>query len=143
MPDFIIKTGDLVKVTIPPPTVVPMLEAPVELTGSSENLSVAGTPACLLGDELPAELKEPLPYTAPPFTNPGTGKLTLTLLPSNQTVIAKNGKVILVKGEQFTALFTVEVPATQTTPAGPVPDPVDAKPGTAEFITTNETVKAG
>ncbi|HLX50566.1 MAG TPA: hypothetical protein VKS82_19745 [Streptosporangiaceae bacterium] len=143
MPDFIIKTGDMVKVTIPPPTVVPMLEAPAGLTGSSTNLSVAGTPACLLGDELPAELDEPLPYTAPPFTNPGTGKLTLTLLPSNQTVIAKNGKVILIKGEQFTALFTVEVPATQTTPAGPVPDPVDAKPGTAEFITTNETVKAG
>jgi hypothetical protein len=143
MPDFIIKTGDMVKVTIPKPTVVPMLEAPAELTGSSTNLSVAGSPACLLGDELPAELKEPLPYTAPPFTNPGTGKLTLTLLPSNQTVIAKNGKVILVKGQQFTALFTVDVPATQTTPGGPVPDPVAAKPGTAQFITTNETVKAG
>lgn len=143
MPDFIIKTGDMVKVTIPPPAVVPMLEAPVALTGSSTNLSVAQAAACLLGDELPAELKEPLPYTAPPFTNPGTGKLTLTLLPSNQSVIAKNGKAILIKGEQFTALFTVEVPATQTTPAGPVPDPVDAKPGTAEFITTNETVKAG
>lgn len=143
MPDFIIKTGDMVKVTIPAPAVVPMLEAPVPLTGSSTNLSVAGTPACLLGDELPAELKEPLPYTAPPFTNPGTGKLTLTLLPSNQTMIAKNGKAILIKGQQFTALFTVQVPATQTTPGGPVPDPVAAKPGTAEFITTNETVKSG
>jgi len=133
----------MVKVTIPPPTVVPMLEAPVPLTGSSENLTVNGSPACLLGDQLPEELSEPLPYTAPPFTNPGTGKLTLTPLPANQTVIAKNGKVILIKGEQFEALFTVEVPATQTTPAGPVPDPVAAKPGTAQFITTNETVKSG
>jgi Contractile injection system spike tip protein len=133
----------MVKVTIPPPAVVPMLEAPVPLTGSSTNLTVAGTPACLLGDELPIELREPLPYTAPPFTNPGTGKLTLTLLPSNQTLISKNGKVILIKGEQFTALFTVEVPATQTTPAGPVPDPDLAKTGTAQFITTNETVKSG
>jgi Contractile injection system spike tip protein len=143
MPDLIIKTGDMVKVTISPPAIVPMLEEPAELTGSSENLTVAGTPACLLGDELPAELKALLPYTAPPFTNPGTGKLTLTLLPTNQTVITKNGKAILVKGQQFTALFTVEVPATQTTPAGPVPDPVATKPGTAAFITTNETVKAG
>ncbi|HEY2578039.1 MAG TPA: hypothetical protein VGI74_17190 [Streptosporangiaceae bacterium] len=143
MPDFIIKTGDMLQVTIPPPTVVPMLEAPVPLTGSSTNLTVNGTPACLLGDELPAELKEPLPYTAPPFTNPGTGKLTLTLLPSNQTVIAKNGKVVLIKGEQFTALFTVEVPATQTTPAGPVPDADLVKTGTAQFVTTNETVKSG
>ena len=143
MPDFIIKTGDMLKVTIPPPTVVPMLAAPVPLTGSSTSLSVNSSPACLLGDELPVELSEPLPYTAPPFTNPGTGKLTLTLLPSNQTLIAKNGKAILIKGQQFTALFTVEVPATQTTPAGPVPDVVLAKTGTAEFITTNETVKSG
>jgi hypothetical protein len=133
----------MVKVTIPPPTVVPMLEAPVPLTGSSTNLTVAGSPACLLGDQLPAEISGPLPYTAPPFTNPGTGKLTLTLTPSNQTAIGKNSKVILIKGEQFTALFTVEVPATQTTPAGPVPDPVAAKTGTAQFITTNETVKSG
>ena len=34
-------------------------------------------------------------------------------------------------------------PATQTTPAGPVPDPELAKPGTAEFITANTTAQAG
>jgi hypothetical protein len=143
MPDFIIKTGDTVKVTIPPPAVIPMLEEPVPLTGSSENVTVTGVPACLLGDELPPEIAEPLPYTAPPFEVPGTGTLTLTLLPDNQTVQTTNGPVILIKGQQFTALFTVGVPATQVTPAGPVPDPVLAKPGTAEFITTNTTVKAG
>jgi hypothetical protein len=142
MPDFIVRTGDMVKVTIPPPAVIPMIEAPVPLVGSSTSVTVVGAPACLLGDELPEVLREPLPYTAPPFTNPGTGKLTLTLLPDNQTLLAKNGKAILIKGQEFTALFTVETPATQTTPAGPVPDPVLAKPGTAQFITTNETVKA-
>jgi hypothetical protein len=143
MGDFIIRTGDTIKVTIPPPAVIPLLEAPVPLNGSSTNVTVAGAPACLLGDELPLTLREPLPYTAPPFTNPGTGKLTLTLLPGNQTLQSKNDKAILIKGQQFTALFTVQAPATQTTPAGPVPDPVLAKPGTAQFITTNETVKAG
>jgi Contractile injection system spike tip protein len=143
MADFIIKTGDMVKVTIPPPAVIPLLEAPVPLTGSSTNVTVSGSPACLLGDQLPIELQEPLPYTAPPFTNPGTGKLTLTPLPANQTLLTKDGKPILIKGQQFTALFTVETPATQTTPAGPVPDPVLAKPGTAQFITTNGTIKAG
>ncbi|HEY1914790.1 MAG TPA: hypothetical protein VGH27_04365 [Streptosporangiaceae bacterium] len=143
MTDFIIKTGDMIKVTIPPPAVIPLLEAPVPLTGSSTDVTVAGTPACLVGDELPISLTEPLPYTAPPFTNPGTGKLTLMLLPANQTLQAKNGKAILIKGQEFTALFTVQTPATQTTPAGPVPDPVLAKPGTAQLITTNETVKAG
>lgn len=143
MADFIIRTGDMIKVTIPPPAVVPLLEEPVPLTGSSENVTAVGAPVCLLGDQLPPALQEPLPYTAPPFTTPGTGKLTLTLLPSNQTVQTTNGKVLLIKGGQFSALFSVETPAMQPTPGGPVPDPVLAKPGTAEFITTNETVKAG
>lgn len=52
-------------------------------TRSSENLMVTGTPACLVGDELPVALRVPLAYTASPFTNPGTGKMTLTLLPAN------------------------------------------------------------
>ena len=143
MPDFIIRTGDMIKVTIPKPAVIPLLEAPSPLQGSSTSVTVAGAPACLLGDELPLALREPLPYTAPPFTNPGTGKLTLKLLPGNQTLRAKNGKAILIKGQKFAAVFTVQTPATQTTPGGPVPDPVLAKPGTAEFITANETVQAG
>jgi hypothetical protein len=143
MTDFVMRTGDMVKVTIPPPAVIPLLESPVPLQGSSTNLIVGGTPACLVGDELPPALREPLPYTAPPFTVPGTGKLTLTLLPGNQTLQTKNGKPILIKGQQFVALFTVETPATQSTPDGPVPDPDSSKPGTAAFITTNETVKAG
>ncbi|MBV9445474.1 MAG: hypothetical protein JO345_06210 [Streptosporangiaceae bacterium] len=142
MPEFIIRTGDMIKVTIPPPAVVPFLETPQPLTGSSENLTVTGTPTCLVGDELPVALRVPLAYTAPPFTNPGTGKLTLTLLPANQTMQTKNGKAILVRGQPFLALFTVDVPATQSTVAGPVPDPVVAKIGTAEFITANVTVSA-
>jgi Contractile injection system spike tip protein len=143
MPDLIIRTGDMIKVTIPPPAVIPLLEAPVPLQGSSTNVTVGGAFACLAGDELPIALREPLPYTAPPFTNPGTGKLTLTLLPDNQTLQTKNEKALLIKGQQFTALFTVQTPATQTTPGGPVPDPDLAKAGTARFLTTNETVKAG
>jgi hypothetical protein len=69
--------------------------------------------------------------------------LTVTLLPTNMTQQTTNDKQILIKGGQFSAMFTVEEPAMQPTPAGPVPDPVVEKPGTAEFITTNETVKAG
>lgn len=143
MDDFVIRTGDTIKVTIPPPTLVPALSAPVPLQGSSTNVLVNNQPVCLQGDELPDALKAPLPYTAPPFTNPGTGKLTITLLPSNLTVQTKNGKALLIKGQQFTATFTVQTPATQTTPAGPVPDPVAAKPGTAQFVTSNSTVRIG
>jgi hypothetical protein len=142
MPDFVIRTGDMIKVTISPPAIIPLLQAPVTLIGSSESLTVIGATACLVGDELPVELSGPLPYTAPPFTNPGTGKLTLTLLPGNQTLRTKNGKAILLRGQPFLALFTVATPATQSTVAGPVPDPVATKPGMAEFITTNGTVQA-
>lgn len=143
MADVVLKTGDLIKVTISPPAIVPLLQAPVPLLGSSTDVMVGGCPVCLVGDELPVELREPLPYTAPPFVIPGMGKLTLTLLPANQTLLTKNGKAMLIKGAAFTALFTVQSPATQPTPSGPVPDPVAAKPGTAEFIPADETVLAG
>lgn len=142
MGDFILRTGDLLKVMIPPPVAVPMLVVPVPLLGSGTNVLVEAMPVCLLGDELPSELKEPLPYVEPPFTIPGTGRLTLTLRPANMTARTLRGKPILIKGQQFPALFTVETPATQATPLGPVPDPVAVKPGTAEFITTNATVTA-
>ena len=143
MADFVIKTGDLIKVTILAPAKVPAIAMPVALKGSSESVLVGGAPACLRGDELPTILRTPLAYTAPPYTNPGTGKLTLTLLPANTTQLTENGKPILLKGEKFTATFTVTTPATQSTPSGPQPDPVLTKPGSAEFITTNATVQAG
>lgn len=143
MDDYVIRTGDLITVTIASPTVVPALAEPVPLRGSSTNVVVCGAAACLEGDELPTALALPLPYTAPPFTNPGTGKLSLTLQPSNLTTLTKNGKALLIKGQQFTATFTVETPATQSTPAGPVSDPVAVKSGTARFTTTNNTVRIG
>jgi len=138
------RTGDLIQVTIPAPAIVPQLEAPVPLTGSSTNVTVVGTPACLQGDELPPVLRTPLTYTAPPFTVPGTGTLSLTLMPDNLTMKTSNGgKPLLLKGGTFQAMFTVDTPATQPTPTGPVPDPLVEKPGTARFISTNQIVKAG
>ena len=133
----------MVQVTITPPAIVPQLMAPVPLVGSSQNLVVGGAPACLEGDELPPALKAPMPYTAPPFVTPGTGTLQLTLTPTNKTIMTENGKKILIKGQQFIAKFNVQTPAQQPTPAGPVPDPVAVKPGTAQFITTNVMTTAG
>lgn len=133
----------MVQVTIPPPTIVPQLMAPVPLVGSSQNLVVGGAPACLEGDELPPAIQVPLTYTAPPFVTPGMGTLQLTLTPTNKTMMTENGKKILIKGQQFIAKFNVQTPAQQPTPAGPVPDPVAVKPGTAQFITTNVMTTAG
>jgi hypothetical protein len=141
--DFIIRTGDMLQVTIPPPAVVPMLMAPGPLMGTSTSTKVMGQFVCLLGDEIPMAWRAPLPYTAPPFVTPGVGTLKVILLPTNQTVQTKNGKVMLIKGGTFQALFQVTAPAMQPTPAGPVPDPLAVKNGTAQFITMNATVKAG
>jgi hypothetical protein len=142
--DFVLRTGDQLELTFPGTALVPALAGPVPLTGSGGTVTIAGLPVCLQGDELPVELRTPLAYTAPPFTDPGTGTLLLTLLPANLTVrTSSGGKPLLVRGGTFQAVFTVDVPATQPTPAGPVPDPELEKPCTARFLTTNTTVTAG
>jgi len=138
--DYVIKTGDMIRITIFPPAIVPLLMAPATLVGTSADMTM---PVCLEGDELPPLLKIPMPYTSPPFVMPGMGTVSVTLLPLNKTMTTKNGKALLIKGTPFPAEFTVSAPAMQPTPAGPVPDPVAKKPGMAEFITTNATVKAG
>jgi hypothetical protein len=138
MADFMIKTGDMLQVTVPPPAIVPQLLAPVPLIGTGLTVLVNSQPVCLQGDELPISLRVPLVYTAPPFVTPGMGTLTIILMPNNLTLttVASN-KPILLKGGPFQAIFNVTVPAMQPTPVGPVPDPVVVKPGQAQFITTN------
>ena len=100
-------------------------------------------PICLMGDELPPTLKPPMPYTAPPFVTPGMGSLQIILLPTNLTKLTQAGKQIILKGATFQAIFNVSAPAMQPTPAGPVPDPLMVKPGTAMFITTTTMTMAG
>jgi hypothetical protein len=141
--DIIIKTGDMIQITIPPPAIVPALMAPVPLIGTGAQVLVSKQPVCLQGDELPPALRAPLPYTAPPFVTPGMGTLTLILMPNNMTQRTVNGKPILIKGATFQAMFQVSAPAMQPTPAGPIPDPVVVKPGTAQFIPSTPTVNAG
>jgi hypothetical protein len=141
--DFIIKTGDMIRITIFPPAIVPLLLSPMPLIGTSTNLMVSNMPVCLEGDELPISLRIPLPYTAPPFVTPGMGLVSVTLTPMNKSLQSKNKKAILIKGTPFIAEFQVTVPAMQPMVPSPIPDPVLKKPGIAEFITTNVTVKAG
>jgi hypothetical protein len=144
MADVVVITGDQLRVSIPPPAVIPQLQVPIPLSGSSKSMTIEGMPVCLRGDELPVQLRVPLQYTAPPFIIPGMGTLTLTVLPENFTQLTTNqGKPLLIRGGEFPALFTVEQPATQPTPEGPIPDPQLEKPGTAQFICPSATVIAG
>jgi hypothetical protein len=141
--DFIIKTNDMIQITITPPAIVPMLMAPVPLLGTGTTVMVSNVPICLQGDELPPSLKAPMPYTSPPFVTPGMGTLSIMLAPLNLSKKTQNGKPIILKGATFQASFAVSSPAMQPTPAGPVPDPVMTKPGTCQFITTNINTQAG
>lgn len=141
--DYVIVTGDMIRITIFPPATVFTLTAPVPLQGSSSDMKVNSMAVCLEGDELPSMLASPQPYVAPPFVIPGTGTLSLKLNPNNKTVQTKNGKAILIKGAPFQAEFQVAQPAMQPTPTGPVPDSAMKKSGIAEFITMNVRVKAG
>jgi len=143
MADYVIRTGDLLEVIVDAPALVPVLAAPVPLTGSCAKVTAVGMPVCLQGDELPKALRGPLPYTAPPYTVPGTGTLTLNLPPGNLTQRTTSGDTpLLLRGGTFPVLFMVEEPATMPSPTGPVPDTLLEKPGTARFITTNTSVTA-
>ncbi|MGI9148102.1 MAG: hypothetical protein ACR2IK_16370 [Chloroflexota bacterium] len=144
MSDLLIKTGDMLQVTVPPPAIVPQLIAPVPLLGSGMTVLVNNQPVCLQGDELPIALSGPLMYTAPPFVTPGMGTLMVTLMPNNLTLrTTASAKPALLKGATFMATFNVTAPAMQPTPAGPIPDPVVVKPCQAQFITTTVNAMAG
>jgi Contractile injection system spike tip protein len=141
MADFVVKTNDMLQVTIPPPAIVPQLVAPVPLMGTGLTVLINNLPVCLQGDELPPTLRMPLMYTAPPFVTPGMGTLTIVLMPDNLTMLSSvGGKPALLKGATFQAMFNVTMPAMQPTPAGPIPDPLLVKPCTAQFITTTVNV---
>ena len=127
-------------------TVFP-ITAPVPLIGKGTRLNGLMVPVCLMGDELPPYLQGvPLPYISAPYVIPGTGTLKIVLSPANLTKQTKNGgKPILLKGSSFQAFFQVATPALfqPPGPVPPVPDPIATKVGTAQFITKNQTVKAG
>jgi hypothetical protein len=142
MGDFVIRTNDMIQITITPPALVPMLQAPIPLIGTGTTVMVGGQPVCLFGDEMPPSIKVPMPYTSPPFVTPGMGTVMVMLAPNNMTKKTIQGKPMLLKGATFQATFTVSAPAMQPTPAGPVPDPLMSKPGTCQFITTNINVQS-
>ena len=143
MSGLVIRTGDLIEITISPPSIVPQLQEPVPLEGSALSFVFNGTPACVAGDEIPPPLRVPMPYTAPPFTEPGTGTLAVKLPAACLTTqTTTDGRPLLTQAGAFQVTFTVVEPAMQMTPGGPVSDTDSEKTGSGRFITTNEWVTA-
>lgn len=133
----------MIQFTVPPPTLIPQITAPVPLVGTGTD-QANNQMVCLQGDELPPAISGPLTYTSPPFVTPGTGTLQIILGPTNLTTMTTHAnKPILIKGTPFQAMFQVSSPAMQPTPGGPVPDPLMVKPLTAQFVTTTMNLQAG
>jgi len=140
----IVAMNDMIRITVPPPLLIPTLAAPISLIGKGAPIMAHNQPVCVQGDEYPPVLMAPVQYTSGPFVTPGMMKVTITLIPGTHlTMLTKfGGKPALIKGGPFQVLFTITVPAMQPTPAGPVPDPVASVPSTGEFIVTNTTHQA-
>ncbi|WP_331730673.1 hypothetical protein OHV05_37065 (plasmid) [Kitasatospora sp. NBC_00070] len=135
VPRAVVKTGDLLTVTILSPLVTPMLPNPIPLTGSG-TVKIMGMPICLQLDYasgIPVDFQGNtiFDYMSPPFTTPGQGMLFLTLLPVNLTTrMVNNGSPVMTSGSLIKLNFSVVVPAIQITPAGvTVNDPMVRKEG--------------
>jgi len=95
---------------------------------------------CVEGDE--ASVSVPgCTYMTPQYSIPGTGTLKIDTLAADQTAQKTNtgGKVVTLKGGNFTAKFEVQSPAQQPPPGpgSPIPDATPSYSGSGMFITTN------
>ena len=105
--------------------------------------TINGKKICVDGDEKQVQVPGCM-YVAPPYVIPGTGTLKIDSLAGDQKAQHSNvaGKLMLLKGSNFTAKFEVQSPAQQPAPPGPpVPDATPSYGGgQGQFIPANQTV---
>lgn len=140
--DLIIRTGDMLTFTVPPPYAIPLLAAPIPLVGSGSNLNAEKMVVCLEGDEQPDVLNAPTAYTNGSFTVPGMLTVEVKIFPFNKTAMTKNGSAILIKGKPFISKLAITVPAQMPPPAS-TPDPVASMVIITKFTTTTLLSNAG
>lgn len=136
MSDFILKDGDAV-MFIPSFGVAIVIAPPGSISGTAIS-TIGGKAICVEGDEDSVEAKG-CTYMTPQYPIPGMGTVKIKALAGNQTgkKYVCDGKKVLLKGNQFDAVFEVQVPAMQPTPGGPVPDSTSKYDGKGMFMTTN------
>ena len=133
----VLKTADLISFIPLGNHVCPPIVAPIPLKGMATKMFIDSKPVCIKGDELPAFLKSPLPYIAPPYVIPGMGVLDVKVPPTHLSKIIKiNGTAALIMAGPFEAKFNVSVPAMQPPPgpAPPIPDTSMTKKFMVNFI---------
>jgi hypothetical protein len=100
--------------------------------------TVNGKKICVDGDEKDVSVPG-CTYTTPQYSIPGTGTLKIAALAENQKAgkTQTGGKMVLLKGGNFTAKFEVQNPAKQPQAPAPIPDATPEYSGNGTFITTN------
>ena len=115
---------------------------PGKLRGSG-SAKIRGQKICVAGDERDVEVRG-CAYTSGDFNIPGTGRLKITDLASDQLSkrVKSNSRYVLLQGGRFMAVFEVEKPAMMMIPAmPPQPDPMPRYIGRGTFSTSNRSVK--
>jgi len=140
MADFIIQHGDtaLFLPAFGPAVVTPM---PGVISGSGARCPVTQRPICLEGDEKSVRVPG-CAYVSGAYVVPGIGTLKILSLAPNQRALRtrSGGRAVVLKGEQFEAIFEVMTPA-QMPPIVSTPDPVPIYMGKGLFVTTNLRVR--
>ena len=116
---------------------------PGNLKGSG-TATIKGKKICVDGDEKKVSVPG-CTYMTPQYCIPGVGTLEISALAGDQkaTKTKTGGKVMLLKGSQFTAKFSVQTPAKQPPPGpgGPIPDATAQYSGNGLFMASNMLIK--
>jgi hypothetical protein len=137
MADFILIHGD--KAMFLPnfgPAIVVVQPGDLKASGPA---TLNGKKVCVDGDETKVSVPG-CTYMTPQYSIPGTGTLKIASLAGNQKAqkTKSGGKLVLLKGGNFTAKFEVQSPAQQPSPSGaPIPDATPQYSGSGMFVTTN------
>jgi len=141
MSDFILLSGDIVNF-LPNFGAAVVTVMPGTITGTGARSKATQKPFCVAGDEKMVMVPG-CPYISGAFSVPGVGMLKImALAPTQQAMRTKSmGKPVLLKGQQFEAIFEVMTPAQMPPPVS-TPDPMPKYPGgKGMFVTTNLRVK--
>lgn len=142
MSDFILIDGDQA-IFVPVFGAAIVAIQPGKLSGSGP-ATLNGKNICVDGDEKKLKVAG-CTYMTPQYPIPGVGTIEIAALAGNQKAAKTNtgGKPVLLKGGNFTAKFSVQVPAQQPppVPGPPIPDATPQYTGTGMFIPTNVLIK--
>jgi len=140
MADFLIQSGDTA-LFLPMFGSAVVTPIPGVISGSGARCPITQRPVCVEGDEK-SVMVPGCAYVSGPYVIPGMGMLKILALALNQRALRtrSSGKAVILKGQQFEAIFEVMTPA-QLPPIVSTPDPVPKYMGTGLFVTTNVRVR--